>query len=376
MYFRTTNRYTMKSVLFATIFSLFLWGCNQNTEAPITETQPDKPKNIILLIGDGTGLSQISASQFFNDQASNYDRFTDIGLIKTSASSDLITDSAAGATAFSIGIKTYNGAIGVDQDTIPQTTILEDLATRGYATGAVSTSSITHATPASFFAHVSYRRMEEEIALQMTESPLTFFAGGGTNFFSPTRRSDSLNVLDVLSQKAFQVDTTALPVKGTSLDPAKKYAYLLAPNGMPKIIDGRGDFLTDATQLGLQHLAQDEDGFFLVVEGAQVDWGGHANDADYLISELIDFDKAIGAALDFAQSDKETLVIVTADHETGGFSLSSDGSNYNAIKPTFSTGGHTATMVPVFAFGPGSDRFRGVYENTLIYNKMAELVLD
>jgi len=357
------------------LISFILISCTQKEpQTSSSEEIVNSPKNIILLIGDGTGLSQISSSQFFNDQPSNYDRFKHIGLIKTSSSSDLITDSAAGATAFSAGIKTYNGAIGVNQDTIPQATLLEDLAQRGYSSGLVSTSSITHATPASFYAHVPYRRMEEDIAIALAESSVNFFAGGGTNFFNAATRADEQDILKLLSQKEFVVDTVSLYDKNTLIDPAKKYAFLLAASGMPKIVDGRGSFLPDATQLGINHLSQDKDGFFMMIEGSQVDWGGHANDADFLIGELIDFDKTIGVALDFALSDKETLVIVTADHETGGFSLSSDGSNYNKIKPTFSTGGHTATMVPVFAFGPGSEDFQGVYENTEIYHKIAKLL--
>jgi len=355
---------------------LILMSCTQKeakTSSP-AEDVVTSPKNIILLIGDGTGLSQISSSQFYNDQPSNYDRFKHIGLIKTSSSSDLITDSAAGATAFSAGVKTYNGAIGVNQDTIPLPTILEDLAQRGYSSGLVSTSSITHATPASFYAHVPFRRMEDDIAIALAESPVHFFAGGGINFFSKEKRKDQKDILYMLSQKGFEVDTTALPNPQKNLDASKKYAYILANGGMPKIIDGRGAFLSDATQLGIDHLSQDDDGFFMMIEGSQIDWGGHANDADFLISELIDFDKVIGIALDFALSDKETLVIVTADHETGGFSLSSEGNDYNKIKPTFSTGGHTATMVPVFAFGPGSEEFQGVYENIEIYHKMAKLL--
>lgn len=109
-----------------------------------------------------------------------------------------------------------------------------------------------------------------------------------------------------------------------------------------------------------------------MVEGSQIDWGGHDNDAEYLIEELLDFDKAIGVALDFAKKDGETLVIVVADHETGGFTLSADGNNYNKIKPTFTTTGHSATMVPVFAEGPGSQLFNGIYENTEVYFKMME----
>lgn len=370
-----------KSSCYMRYLSIFLilicWSCsNKQSQTTQEETQSIKPKNIILLIGDGTGLSQISASQFYNDTVSNYDQFKHIGLIKTSSSNSLITDSAAGATAFASGIKTYNGAIGVDTDTIAQPTILEQLAQKGYATGVIATSSITHATPASFYAHVPYRRMEDDIAIALAESPVQFFAGGGINFFSTEKRKDQKDILGMLTQKTFQVDTTALPNPQTILDPTKKYGYLLANGGMPKVLEGRGSFLTDATQLGIQHLSQDGDGFFLMVEGSQVDWGGHANDTDFLISELIDFDDAIGAALAFAKSDKETLVIVTADHETGGFSLSSDKGDYNTLKPSFSTGGHTATMVPVFAYGPGSERFQGIYENNLIYNKMAALLLD
>ena len=356
------------------VMVLLVTSCTTKETHETTKKESVNPKNIILLIGDGTGLSQISSSQFFNDQPSNYDRFKHIGLIKTSSSSDLITDSAAGATAFSAGIKTYNGAIGVNHDTIYQPTILEDLAQRGYASGLVSTSSITHATPASFYAHVPSRRMEEEIAIALAESKVNFFAGGGTNFFSSATRSDERDILGLLALKEFKVDTIGLPDKSMIMDPMKKYAYLLAAGGMPKIMESQDAFLTNATRLGINHLSQNDTGFFMMIEGSQIDWGGHANDANFLISELIEFDKAIGIALDFALSDKETLVIVTADHETGGFSLSSDGSNYNKIKPTFSTGGHTATMVPVFAFGPGSENFQGVYENTEIYHKMVKVL--
>ena len=145
---------------------------------------------------------------------------------------------------------------------------------------------------------------------------------------------------------------------------------------MPKKIDGRGDFLPNATQLALEKLAKSEEGFFLMIEGSQIDWGGHSNEADYLIGELIDFDKTIGVALDYAKTNEETLVIVTADHETGGFTLASDGGDYNKLNPTFSTGGHSSTMVPVFAKGPGAEFFNGIYENTEIYTKMKQLLLE
>lgn len=362
---------------FGILFSLFV-SCSSSTPiveeiVDVVEDTPieERPINVILMIADGTGLSQISASQFYNVNTSNYERFNHIGLIKTSSSSDLITDSAAGATAFASGIKTYNGAIGVDNDTIAKPTILEQLDRKGYNTGVIATSTITHATPASFYAHVPYRKMEEEIAEALTLSGVDFFAGGGLKYFNA--RSDKKDLLSQLQTQGFEVETTFLNTDAF-LSPDKKYAFLLANEGMPKMIDGRGPFLKNATQLGINHLSQNKHPFFMMIEGSQVDWGGHANEANYLIGEIIDFDDALGYVLDYAKRDGNTLVVVTADHETGGFTLASDDGNYNVIKPTFSTGGHSATMVPVFAYGPGAKNFAGIYENTEIYHKIKRIL--
>jgi alkaline phosphatase len=157
---------------------------------------------------------------------------------------------------------------------------------------------------------------------------------------------------------------------------SKKYGFLLADSGMPKVLEGRGSFLYDATNLGIKRLSKNNEGFFLMVEGSQVDWGGHNNDGEYLVSELIDFDTVIGQVLDYAAKDGNTLVVVTADHETGGFTLASDEGDYNKINPSFSTGGHSATMVPVFAYGPGAAEFMGIYENTAIYTKIKALIKE
>ncbi len=344
----------------------------QVKENSISATQIDskKPKNVILLIGDGMGLSQVSASQFYNPQKTNFERFHIIGLSKTSSASDLITDSAAGATVFSAGVKSYNGAIGVDKDTIATSLITELLIKRGFSTGIISTSSIQHATPASFYAHVKSRVLYDQIAEFMPESGVDFFAGGGLKFMNA--RKDGKDILAEMTKNGYTVNTTSLP---TTVGDGKQ-VILLAADGMPKMSEGRGDFLPDATKLALEKLSKNEKGFFLMVEGSQIDWGGHANDSDYLINELIDFDKTLGVALDFAKNNGETLVIVTADHETGGFTLASDNADYNKIKPSFSTTGHSATMVPVFAQGPGSYKFNGIFENTTIHDKMLELLLE
>jgi alkaline phosphatase len=326
-----------------------------------------KPKNIILMIGDGMGLSEISSSLFFNEKSSNFLRFNTIGLSMTSSSKELITDSSAGATAFASGIKTYNGAIGVDTDMKPAETIVEHVSKNNVATGLVVTSSVVHASPAAFYAHQESRRMYEEIAADLVKSDIDFFAGGGLQFFN--KRSDSIDLVAQLQQHNFEVHTQSLPKKISE----KKQAILLAEDGMPKISENRGEFLTNATMLAIGQLSKNSNGFFLVVEGSQIDWGGHNNDADYLIKELIDFDKTIGAVLDFAKVNGETLVIVTADHETGGFSLSAEKGNYNKIIGSFSTRGHTATMVPVFSQGPGEELLGGIYQNTKIHTVLKQL---
>ena len=309
----------MKYLIVLTSTLLLFASCakQQSTDSSITS-----PKNIILLIGDGMGLSEVSASIYYNDTTSNFENFPIVGLSKTSSSSDLITDSAAGATAFAAGIKTYNGAISVNPDSIAAPTLFEHLHKKGYKTGVISTSSIVHATPAAFYAHVNSRRDYETIAQQLAASDVHFFAGGGTQFFN--ERTDSLQLLNTLTENGFEVHTQLLPEETQG-----KQAILLAKDAMPRMLDGRGSFLPDATKLALANLATNKDGFILVVEGSQIDWGGHARDGDYLISEQLDFDKTVGVALEFAAAHKETLVLVTADHETGGFTLSAKEGNYN-----------------------------------------------
>lgn len=344
-----------------------------------TTDESSSPKKVILLIGDGTGLSQISTAFFYKGKDPNYSRFKHIGLIKTSSSRQRITDSAAGATAFASGVKSYNGAIGVDDDTTDVETIVEIASRKNIQTGVISTSSITHATPAAFYAHAINRGMAENIASDMVVSEIDFFAGGGTQYFA--RRRDSRNLIAELEEKGFTLDTTKLG-NLRSIRKEARAGFLLGADALPPAAQGRGDFLPKATKLGIDFLSKDESDFFLMVEGSQVDWGGHANMADYLITELLDLDDAIGVALDYAEKDGNTLVVVTADHETGGFTLAStpkqtaDGRNYsdyNEITGTFSTDGHSATLIPVFAFGPGAEEFAGIYENTEIFHKIMKL---
>ncbi|GFR75336.1 alkaline phosphatase [Elysia marginata] len=317
------------------------------------------------------GLSQLSSSFFFGASTPNFKRFKHIGLIKTSSKSDLITDSAAGATAFSAGIKTYNRAIGIDMDTLA-VKLIPEVIDSNISSGVISTSSITHATPASFYAHVKTRKLEEDIATFLPKSPIDFFAGGGKKFFF--KRKDNANLSKDFQNANFVIDTISLKKPSVSeFNLSSKFGFLLADNAMPKASEGRGDFLPSATQIGLDYLSQNKRGFFLMVEGSQIDWGGHSNDSDYIVQEVLDFDMAIGKALDFAEKDGNTLVVVTADHETGGYTLASNDGDYNKIKGSFSTSGHSATLIPVLSYGPGSEDFIGFYENNDIFHKIMKV---
>jgi len=365
----------MKSIALFFTIGFFLISFNSCVDKSVPEKK-STPKNVILLIGDGMGVSQVSASIYFGDSESNFLRFPITGFINTSSASHKITDSAAGATALASGVKTYNGALGMDENKVSKETLVEICSEKGLKTGVVATSSITHATPAGFYSHVESRGMQEEIAVQLMDSDVDFFAGGGIKWL--TRRSDNKNIYNDFESKGFIIDTMNL--SSAALDSEKKYGYLLAADGMPAANKDRGDFLPDATNLAMDYLKNSKDGYFLMVEGSQIDWAGHGNDTEYMIAEMNDFNKTIGAALDFAEKDGNTLVIVTADHETGGMALSAkkikegekEHSDYNQPDLSFATGGHTTTLIPVFAYGPGAEKFSGVYQNTGIFHKILE----
>lgn len=334
-----------------------------------------KPKNIVLLIGDGMGLTQISAGLYSNNNHLNLERFPFIGLHKSYAWDDLVTDSAAGATAFASGVKTYNAAIGVDKDTMAVPTLVEILEGRGYKTGIVATCSVTHATPASFFAHAASRRLYEEIATFLPKSGVDIFVGGGKKYFNQ-RTIDNRNIIAELEAEGYTVndfDAANLPeISGTS---GKKFGFFTADEEPVSLLNGR-DYFIPAVEITHQFLTEaNENGYFLMIEGSQIDWGGHANESDYIISEMIEFDQVIGKVLDWAEKDGETLVVVTADHETGGYAIN-PGSTMEKIIPAFTTKSHTAALIPVFAYGPGAELFSGIFENTAIFHKILETLKD
>lgn len=360
----------------ASILAMLVLGCTAKKQEEPSETNQEKPLSIIFMIGDGMGIPQVSSAFYFGEGTPNFSRFTHIGLHKTSDKSSKITDSAAGATAFSTGQKTYKRAIGVSVDSIPQETILEQLQKEGYQTGLISLTSITHATPASFYAHVTDRDMHEEIAAQLVTSKVDFFAGGGKKFFN--QREDGKDLFQYLVEENYHLDT--LQLSNPVLD--RPNVYILAEDGIPSKIEGRGDFLKDATEMALDYFGQKGKPFFLMVEGSYIDWGGHAEDADMMVAEVLDFDKTLGTVLDYVKEHPNTLLVVTADHETGGVSIgkyyevdeSTGNKNEVADKVAvyFNSNQHSGELIPVFAEGKGAENFQGIYENNEIYHKFLQ----
>jgi len=362
----------LKNCLF--FFLLLAITACDTTKKPVTRAEmkalsEERPKNIILMIGDGMGLSQISAGMYANGNELELEKFPIIGLQKTYASDNLVTDSAASATAFACGVKTYNGAIGVDPNKKPIPTILEEAEKKGLRTGLIATSTIVHATPASFIAHQPLRIMYDEIAADFLKTDIDIFIGGGKKFFDE-QRADETSLIPTLERNGYTVSSMLdKEVSDINFKSANKIVHFTANDAPVPAALGR-EYLTEASTKAASFLKKKStNGFFLMIEGSQIDWGGHANDTKYIITEMIDFNKTIGEILKFAKKDKETLVIITADHETGGFALNK-GSRMDSIAGVFTSDYHTATMVPVFAYGPGAGLFNGIYENTAIYHKM------
>ncbi|MCT4646672.1 MAG: alkaline phosphatase [Carboxylicivirga sp.] len=328
-----------------------------------------KTKNVILMIGDGMGANQLYAALTANRGELNITNMSHVGFSKTHSANKYITDSAAGGTAISTGYKTKNGCIAVDSLGNKHTTILEYAELNGMATGLVSTSAITHATPASFIAHQPDRKMYEAIASDFLETDIDVFIGGGKKHF--TDREDGRNIIDELIQKGYAVKNSI----DESTEITKGRLGILTADKHNPAYKERGEMLPKATNKAIEVLENNEEkGFFLMVEGSQIDWGGHKNNIAYVVDEVLDFDRAVGEALAFAARDKNTLVIVTADHETGALTLLDGNMESGSIKAHFAKGGHTGVFVPVFSFGAGADEFKGVYENTELFYKMAKLM--
>jgi alkaline phosphatase len=325
-------------------------------------------KNVILLIGDGMGLAQIYAGFTGNRGQLNLLQMRNIGFSKTYSADSYITDSAGGGTAMATGHKTNNRYIGVDATGVRLNPIPDIIAPKGYKSALISAGDITDATPAAFYGHVPERSLEDSIAADFLSSPVSIMIGGGAKHFN--ERKDRLDVAAQLRTKGYVFSTRL-----EDLDTIRSSKYIvLDKRAELSMLSGRGNFLTHSLEKSIATLRQNNKGFFVMAEGAQIDYGGHVNNMSYVTTEMMDFDAAIGAAMKFADEDGHTLVIVTADHETGGLSLLDGNISHGYVDGNFSSNDHSAVMVPVFAYGPHSLDFRGVYENTEIFAKIIALL--
>lgn len=314
-------------------------------------------KNVILIVGDGTGLAQWYAAYTANRGQLNVFNMRYTGLSKTSSYDNYITDSAPGATAFSSGHKTNNRAVGVDHTGKALELLPAMLHKKGMRTGVITSGDIRDATPASFYAQQQERSSYAAILEDLSQSSLDLVMGS-----CDFKAADStITKLKQKYQVARSIDS--LPSSLT------KPLLLADEQAALAVLGGRGQWLPRAFTKATQLLGN-KNGFFLMLEGAQVDHGGHANQLPYAVSELLDLDQVIAKAMEFADSNGETLVIVTADHETGGLTLTAGDYSTGRTGGQFSTGDHTAIPVPVFAYGPRSYLFSGVFENTEIFRKI------
>ncbi len=357
------NRIVNKIILLAFLLAV-MPCCNKKDIVK----EPEKPvaTNVIYLIGDGTALPQIYAAMMATGKDMPFQHFPYTGIVTTKSANKEITDSAAAGTALACGKKTNNAMLGMDADSVVIPSILEVMHDNGKSTGFAVTSYVTHATPAAFYAKVPKRKMYEEIAEQMMNcEKLDVAIGGGRKHF--INREDGRNLFDEMKDNGWTVYDTLANIDTN----CTRYAVIANDDHMPQAMD-RGNFLPESVKTALHTLSRNEKGFFLMVEGSQIDFACHANDSLWMVNEMLDFCDAINVALDFAKADGHTLVVVTADHETGGLTMVDPQGKYTDVNFKYSTSSHSCLPVMIFAYGPGAEHFTGWMDNTEIIGKIFE----
>jgi alkaline phosphatase len=318
-------------------------------------------KQVLLLIGDGNGLAQISSGIVANGGELTLTQLRTIGLVKTQAADDFTTDSASGATAMSTGQKANNRALGLNAsgDSIPNLPYF--LSQKGFRTGLVTNDELTGATPAAFYAHHPERDAAVEIAGYLPTSALNLVIGGGGRHFKKEK----------LSQAGF---TLVSDLQELGEVKESRVAHFASQGGMPAMEAGRGNFLSQAFLQASSYLGKGKTPFFLMLEAAKIDSGGHANAPSTIVTELLDFDRAIAEAIRYADMHPGTLVLVTADHETGGVSIPQGDLERREVELAFHSDDHTGILVPLFAYGARSRAFAGVYDNTEIFHRLLKVI--
>ena len=357
-------------------------------------------KSLILFIGDGMGVQITSIALLYAQKEAgtelNMTRLANqgaTGLVSTHSADKLVTDSAASGTAIATGVSTKNGVVGMAPDGGVLQNLFEVALWEGKAVGVVTTTSVTDATPASFLAHVRHRDQHEDIAGQIVEGGASVVLGGGRMFFQPPpdgKRKDGRDMVEAARKRGFQVAFNAEELQAAGEEIASagegRLLGLFSREVMPYELDRDKALvpsLADMMTRALDILDDDPDGFMLVVEGGRIDHAAHENSIEDALADLFAFDEAIGLAMAYQESDSALAIVVTADHDCGGPAIT--GTNYSyphygALDEIdeggseflrWISGHHTATTVPVFASGPGSLRFSGVYHNTELHARLA-----
>lgn len=337
-----------------------------------TPAAPDRPTSVIVLIADGAGVAHWTLARFAAEHLA-VERMPVAGLMHTRGSNHEVTGSAPGASAIATGVRTFMGAIAVGPDSLPRETVLEAAHARGWATGLITTTWLMDATPAAFGSHVVSRRQMDEIFRQMTSLPVDVLMGGGNRLFPLVRERNGVDLLTPALERYTYLRTAE--ELASAVDTASMVLGLFAEGDMPRAGE-RSPSLSEMTRAALRILERDPDGLFLMVENEGSDTEAHRNSPrDVLTAEMLSFDDAVGVALDFQESHPGTLVLVAADHETGGVDLpyaSAEGERELTLR--YSTQDHTGAMVPIFASGPGAERFGGVRDNDQVGRTLMGLV--
>ena len=317
-------------------------------------------KNVIIMIGDGMGLEQASCAWVLNHGKLNLDNFPYVGLSRTYCTNELITDSGAGGTALAIGQKTAYSHVGTAADDSELPSVLVKAQELGKKTGVVVTCHFADATPCDFCCHNEYRYNQEDLIADYAECGVDYLAGGGLDWFT-TKRTDGRDITKEMAAAGYTVALTEdellaaeLPVIG-----------LLAPDNLPVAME-RGDLYKHSVARGIDILSREsgDKGFVMMLEGSCIDDWLHGNDIEKAMEELLDFDRTIGDVLEWAAADGHTLVVVTADHNTGAITLQDGNLEEGLIGVHFGSESHNGIAVPFFAWGPGSDKFTGIRENS------------
>lgn len=325
-------------------------------------------KNVILMIGDGMSLAHIYTAWAANHGKLYIENAQTTGLSKTYCLDKLITDSGAGGTALASGKKTNYHSVGVDGNGDPAKSLVEYAHDNGLSSGIAVTCRLWDATPGDFCCHIVNRDDEDDVMADYVNCKADVVVGPGWS--KMIGRKDGRNLFTELEGKGYQI--------ARSLDEMKNFTdgkvFCVTDSFDTQLPKVRGNYLERAALQTLDILSKNDKGFFLMIEGSQLDDYGHFNDIDLLMQETHDFDRTIGAVYKWAAQNGETLVIVTADHETGGLTLVDGDKEEGRVVCKFSTGGHSGAMVPVYAFGPGSENFTGIYENTDVAKKIMQLL--